>query len=293
MNDFGRRCRLRKTAFFALISAALSCPLPAGPPATPVANEGKLTQITSSAATKAEEIVRIAAAGTMEEVNARVGDSVTKGQPLAHTELYSTKMNLDTAKANFEANGTLYQNLEEYKAATIQREQAEEAVRQSRNRSTILQLELAKAQEEAAKGQYQAQLDAKVVQKIQLDYWQGEYQRRIVTSSLDGTVTEVLVKPGVGVNYATHVFTVRKEGYHSILVTAPAALADSAAQMSSLKVRAPGGGSLIDATVDSVSDDPSAPGKNKILKLFIPDSDIPTPGGSTPDGMKFDVFIPN
>lgn len=291
MNISYRVGHLRKAALFPMLCGILSSLLLVGMPMSSFAKDGKETWITSGGATAAEEIVRIGAPGTIEEVFVQVGDAVSKGQRLAHTELYSTKLNLDIAKANLEANGTVYQNLKQYVSASIQREQAENAAAQNKNKTTTYQLEYAQAQEEMAKGQYEAQLDTKKVQKIQLDYWESEYKRRIVCSPMDGTISQVLVKPGVGVNYATHVFTIRKEGYYSVLVTVPTALAGTAAQMHSLMIQGPNGG-LINAVVDSVTDDPSAPGKNKIFKLLVPGNEIPVTNGAKPDGMKFDVLIP-
>jgi len=297
MNSYLRFARLGKIALLALIcpvlNSAVAGDAPASGPTPATPKDAKPSQVTSTGAVLAEETIRIEAPGTMDEILVKAGDSVKKGQMLAHTDLYSTKQSLDIARSNFEAKGNPDQALAQYQACTIQREQAEDAVRQSHTKSNTEQLALATALEQAAKGQYEAQMDNKAVQKIQLDYWIDEYARRIVVSPLDGVVSEVLVKPGAGVNYATPICTVRKAGYYSVLVTIPAAAAETASQMGCLMVLAPGGKTITRADIDTITDDPAAPGKNKIVKLLIGKDDLPAIDQARPEGLKFDVFVPN
>ena len=273
------------------IANVFSLPIAHGATAL-VGNDGKFKQVTSSAATIAEEVVRMAAQGTIEEVFVQVGELVKKGQPLAHTDLYSTRLNLSIARTNYEATGTVDSNLNQFKQGELQHQHADDLYRQNKNKTTSYQLEGAALQEGVWGGQYQAHLESKNTQKIQLDYWEDEYRRRIVVAPFEGIITEVLAKPGVGVNFGTHVFTIRKKGYYAISVTAPASLADSAAKIGNLMVQGPGGGPPIQALVNSVNDDLTAPGKNKILKLLINGNDIPLKKDANPAGMKFEVFIP-
>jgi len=60
-----------------------------------------------------------------------------------------------------------------------------------------------------------------------------------------------------------------------------------------LLVRSPNGRAMIRAVVDSMIDDPAAPGERKIAKLLINEADLPSIPGQKTEGVKFDVFVPN
>jgi len=280
----------REAAICALICAGV-LPLRAGTQIPAIAKEDGIVRIQSGSASLVVEIVRAASQGTVVEVPVKVGDIVTKGECLGHTELYSTKLNLDMAQANFDAKGSVDQAQAQYDANIVLRKEAEQGLRQGK--VTRADLDWAMDQEKMTEAQYHQQLDSKTMQKIQLDYWKDEFERRFFRAPVDGTISEVFIKLGTGVSYATQLFTIRNDSEYSVPVTVSAALADTATRTGSVMVLAPNGKTLIRAVVNNVTDDPSAPGVKKVLQLLVQKDDVPVTTGTKPDGLKFDVFIPH
>jgi len=250
-----------------------------------------LLRFESGAAARVVEKVRASRPGVVIEVYAKVGDTVKKGQVLGHTELDTVRMSRDIAQVTMEAQGNVDEKFWQQKAWTVQREEAEEAVKRRQVPKT--RLEWATSMEKMYEAQYRTQLEIEDIQKIQYEYFNEEYEARFFRSPVEGVVSELLVAPGQGVNFATHVATVKNEKQFSVPVTLPASLADSAMRAGTLLVRSPNGRAMIRAVVDSMIDDPSAPGERKIAKLLINEADLPSVPGQKTDGVKFDVFVPN
>lgn len=280
---------------FGILTAAFAVGLlfagkaPAEAPILPTADA--LLRFESGAAARVVEKVRASRPGTVIEVYAKVGETVKKGQVLGHTELDAVQMSKDMAQANLEAQGNVDEKFWQHKAWTIQREEAEEAVK--RRQVPKSRLEWATSMEKMFEAQYRTQLEAEDLQKIQYEFYTQEYDARFFRSPVEGVVSEVLVAPGQGVNFATHVATVKNEAQFSVPVTLPVSLADSAMRAGTLLVRSPNGRAMIRAVVDSMIDDPSAPGERKIAKLLIKEADLPSIPGQKTEGVKFDVFVPN
>jgi biotin carboxyl carrier protein len=250
-----------------------------------------LLRFESGAAARVIEKVRANRPGTVIEVFAKVGDTVKKGQVLGHTELDAVKMSKDMAQATMEAQGNVDEKFWQQKAWTIQREEAEEAVK--RRQVPKSRLEWATSMEKMYEAMYRAQLEAEDLQKIQYEFYTQEYDARFFRAPVEGVVSEFLVAPGQGVNFATHVATVKNDAQLSVPVTLPVSLADSAMRAGTLLVRSPNGRAMIRAVVDSMVDDPAAPGERKIAKLLINEADLPSIPGQKTEGVKFDVFVPN
>lgn len=250
-----------------------------------------LLRFESGAAARVVEKVRASRPGTVIELYAKVGDTVKKGQVLGHTELDAVKMSRDIAKATMEAQGNVDEKFWQQKAWTIQREEAEEAVKKRQVPKT--RLEWAISMEKMYEAIYRGQLEAEDIQKIQYEYFTQEYEARFFRSPVEGVVSEMPVAPGQGVNFATHVATVKNDAQFSVPVTLPVSLADSAMRAGTLLVRSPNGRAMIRAVVDSMIDDPAAPGERKIAKLLINEADLPSIPGQKTEGVKFDVFVPN
>lgn len=250
-----------------------------------------LLRFESGAAARVIEKVRASRPGTVIEVSVKVGDTVKKGQLLGHTELDAVKMSKDVAQANLEAQGNVDEKFWQHKAWTIQREEAEEAVKKRQVPKS--RLEWATSMEKMYEAMYRTQLEAEDLQKLQYEFYTQEYDARFFRAPVEGVVSEVLVTPGQGVNFATHVATVKNEAQFSVPVTLPVSLADSAMRAGTLLVRSPNGRAMIRAVVDSMIDDPSAPGERKIAKLLINEADLPSIPGQKTEGVKFDVFVPN
>jgi len=250
-----------------------------------------LLQVQSAPAVSVAEKVRANRPGTVVELFVKVGDTVKKGQMLGHTELYSAKLAKDLAEANVDKNTSVEEKFWQLRVWTIQREDTEEAVR--KRQAPKSRLDWALAMEKIQQAQYDGQLQAKETQKRQYEYAVDEYEGRIFRAPVDGVVSEVPVELGKGVNYATHVATIKNDNLLIVPVTLPAALAEASAQVGTILVRTPNGKAMIPAVVDSMTDDPAAPKERKIARLFINKAELSSAPGQKPEGMKFDVFVPN
>lgn len=243
----------------------------------------------SAGASRVDGKVRSNAPGVVVEVLVNVGDTVTKGQILGHTELDDTKRQLDLAQQELD-NKTNIEAMEgQAEAWTITREEIELAVRQRKAEKSRLKWAL--AMEKQFRATYEAQLAAEKIQQIQYDYWKAQYERRYFRAPMDGVVTAVLAEVGKPVGYGTHVFTISNDDTYAIPVTVPAALADTAASHGWLAVRSADGKTVGRALVDSVKDDPGSAGQ-KIIRLLIHAVNSPGAAGNTLMGMKFDVLVP-
>ena len=160
------------------------------------------------------EVIRAKRAGILVALFVKPGDLVTKNQVLGHTELDAARLNLDTARANLEATGTLDQMFWQHQALITTREEMEEAVRKRTAPKSRLKFTI--AMEQAAQGQYQAQLDIEKVQKINFEHCQKEYEARFIHSPIDGVVSEVKVALGQAVAVGAPVFTVSTASHLSV-----------------------------------------------------------------------------
>ncbi len=244
----------------------------------------------SAAASRVVEKVRSTAQGILVENYVKVGDRVSKGQLLGHTELDATKLQLDIARHTMESKANIESARNQAEAWTVAREEAEEGVRRRKVEKT--RLEWAIAMERMYQGNLEAQVDAENLQRIQYEYWKQQYEKRFFRAPIDGVVSEVIVEVGKPVNYATHLFTIRDEESFSIPVTVPAELAAAAVSQKELPVRTRDGKSVSHAQVQSVADDPRNAG-GKILKLLVRAADFPTALRAKLIGMKFDVLLPH
>lgn len=256
-----------------------------------VAQADSLLRVESGPAVHVVEKIRANRPGTVVEIYVKLGDAVKKGQILGHTELAAVKLNKDLAEVSLDTKGGLDEKYWQREAWRIQREETEEAVR--KRQAPKSRLDWATSMEKLFEAQYSAQQDAKKVAKIMCDFHTQEYEERFFRATVDGIVTELPVLLGQAVNYATHVATISNDSLLSVPVTLPVSLAESAERAGTVLVRSPNGRSMIRAVVDSLADDPAAPGERKIARLLINDADVPPPvAGQKADGMKFDVFVP-
>jgi biotin carboxyl carrier protein len=272
----------------ALIAAGLwFSPAQAQHPQGP-ASEGKVI-VESGKATPVTEKVRSAAPGTLVAILVKSGDNVKKGQTLGHTELAATKYQLDLARHALENTAPLAASEGQSDAWRATREETEEAVRKRKVEKS--RLEWAVGMEKFHRSNYEAQLEQKKIQRIQFEYWQEQYEARFLRAPVDGVVTEVLLEPGKTVGYATHVFTVSNEQSYVVPVSVPAKLVRWVLANSMLPIRSTQSREVTRGRVDSISDDPSAPG-NKIIRLLVSETDMPPGARANPAGMTFDVLLP-
>lgn len=250
-----------------------------------------LLRFESGLSARVVEKVRASRPGTVIEIVVKVGDKVKKGQEIGHTELEAIKLNRDLAQATMDAKGNVDEKFWQQRAWTIQREDTEEAVKKRQVPKS--RLDWAISMEKMYQAQYNAQLEAEDIQKLQHDYYAQEYEARFFRAPVEGVVSEILVAPGQGVNFATHVATVKNDSQLAVPVPLPASLAEAAMRAGTLLVRSPNGRAMIRAVVDSMVDDPAAPGERKIAKLLINEADLPSVPGQKTEGVKFDVFVPN
>lgn len=223
------------------------------------------------------------------EIFVKVGDSVKKGQVLGHTELAPTKLQLDLARLTIENNSKIRALEGQADAWTATREEAEEALRKRRvDKSRV---EWATGMEKFFRGNYEAQLEQRKVERIQFEYWKQQYDSRFFRAPTDGLVSEILLDIGKPVTYATHVFTIGNEGSYVIPVSVPAEFASKISHAGSLPIRTSKDRHVSRGLVDSVMDDPKTPGQ-KIIKLRIQESDFPSAISSNLIGQKFDVLLP-
>lgn len=235
------------------------------------------------------EKVRARAPGVLMEVFVKVGDSVKKGQILGHTELSATQYQLDLARLTIENNAKIKALEGQADAWTATREEAEESLRKRRvDKSRV---EWATGMEKFFRGNYEAQLEQKKIERVQFEYWKQQYENRFLRAPTDGMVSEILLEIGKPVNYATHVFTIGNEQSYMIPVTVPAELARKIFSSGSLPIRTSKDKHVSSGLVESIQDDPKTPGK-KIVKLRINESDFPSEISSNLTGRKFDVLLP-
>lgn len=243
----------------------------------------------STAASRSAEKVRSPVQGVMFAVFVKPGDAVRKGQLLGHLELDATKLQLDLAKQAFDSKSDIEAAEGHAEAWRVSREETEEAVR--RRKMEESRLNWAIAMEKRYRGTYEMQLDLEKTQEIQYEYWKSQYEKRFFRAPMDGTVTEVIVDVGKPVAIAAHVFTINNNNSYLLPVTIPAQIAESAVPNKSIPVRSTVGKAVSHAVVDSVTDDPSSPGK-KIVQLLIKADDFPPALRPKLKGMKFDVLMP-
>lgn len=255
-----------------------------------LAQADSLLRVESGLAGHVVEKIRSNRPGTVVEIYVKVGDTVKKGQILGHMELAGAKLNKELAEVSLDSKGALNTAYWQLEAWKITREETEDTVK--KRQAPKSRLDWALSMEKFFDAQYTTQQEAKKVAKIMLDYHAQEYEERFFRATVDGIVTELPVVLGQGVNFATHVATISNDTQLSVPVTMPASLAESAMRAGTVLVRSPNGRSMIRAIVDSLVDDPAAPGERKIVRLLINDADIPTVAGQKTDGMKFDVFVP-
>jgi multidrug resistance efflux pump len=245
--------------------------------------------VESGEATAVTEKVRAAAPGTLVAILVKPGETVKKDQILGHTELAATKYQLDLARHALENIAPLTAAEGQAEAWTATRVETEEAVR--RRKVEKIRLDWAAGMEKFHRGNHEAQLEQKKLQRIQYEYWLEQYEARFLRAPVDGVVTEVLLETGKTVAYATHVFTVSNEESYMIPVSVPAKLVRWVMANSMLPIRSTHSRLVTRGRVDSIIDDPSSPG-GKIVRLLVSESDLPRGPDSNPSGMTFDVLLP-
>lgn len=245
--------------------------------------------VESGAAARVSEKVRAGAAGVIVEISVSVGDKVKKGQVLGHTELPATKYQLDLARQALEDNTSLNAAQGHAQAWAATRAETEEAVRKRKVEKP--RLDWATGMEQFHSGQYDAQVERKKVQRIQYEYWQEQYEARFFRAPVDGVVTEILHDLGKSVPVATHVFTISDSNSYLVPVTVPEEYAASAATNSTFPIRVSNGRHVSRGIINSIADDPKAPGK-KIITLLVNEKDFPKPASGDLSGSKFDVLLP-
>ncbi len=275
-------------AMFAIVLSVLSLS-PVSGQTTNRPRSGGTALYESGAASGIVEKVRSGSQGVIAELLVKSGDAVKKGQILAHTELDSTKYQLDLAQHTFESKASVDAARDQAEAWTATRAETELGVRQHKVDRT--HLDWALAMEKMYRAVYDQQLELKDSQQIQYAYWKDQYEKRFFRAPVDGVISDVLVDIGKPVNTGTHAFTIRNDGGYTLPVPAPALLADAAATQGSVPVRAADGKTVTRATVDGVTDDPLKTGW-KIIRLLIQTSDFPASIRAKLNGMKFDVLLP-
>lgn len=245
--------------------------------------------VESGEAAPVTEKVRAAAPGTLVAVLVKAGDAVKKAQVLGHTELAATKFQLDLARHALENTAAVAAAEGHAEAWTATREETEEAVR--RRMVEENRLDWARGMEKFHRGNHEAQLEQKKQQRIQYEYWQEQYEARFMRAPVAGVVTQVLLETGRTVSYATHVFTVSNRESYVIPVSVPAEWVRRVLANSILPIRSTHSRLVTRGRVDSITDDPSAPGK-KIIRLHVSEADLPPGPESDPTGMTFDVLLP-
>ena len=245
--------------------------------------------VESGAAARVEEKVRLGAPGTLVAMFVQVGDSVRKGQLLGHTELEATKLQLDLARHALENLAPLKAAEGQAEAATATRIETEEDVRKRKAAET--RLDWAVAMEKFHRSNYEARVEQKKLERIQFDYWTRQYEARFVRAPLDGVVTQVTAEIGRPLGHSAHVLTIGNDECYTIPVSLPAELAGNVTQATRLPVRSTANGHVVRGVVNTVTDDPSSPGK-KLIRLLLKLDDFPPQIASNLTGMKFDVLFP-
>ncbi len=250
---------------------------------------GEKVIVESGAAARVEEKVRLNAPGTLVAMFVQVGDSVKKGQLLGHTELEATKYQLDLARHALENLAPLKSAEGQAEAATATRIETEEAVRKRVAAET--RLDWAVGMEKFHRSNYEARVEQKKLERIQFDYWTRQYEARFLRAPLDGVVTQVTAEIGRPLGHAAHVLTIGNNECYMIPVSLPAELAGNVDKSTRLPVRSTTNGHVARGVVNTVSDDPSSPGR-KLIRLLVDMNDFPPQMASNLTGMKFDVLFP-
>ncbi len=245
--------------------------------------------VESGQASQVAEKIRAESPGTMMALFVKVGDPVKKGQLLGHTDLAATKLQYDLAKQAYENSANLDGMLGQADAWTATREETEAAVRKREVSKT--RLDWATGMEKFFRSSYDAQLEQKKIQKIQYDHWKDQYESRFFRAPADGYVSEVLVEIGKQVTLGMHVFTVENKKSYVVPVSVAAEIAGAVVPNETLPIRVAKGKHVTRGMVDSVKDDPSAPGR-KIIRLLVDESDIPYENTRENSELKFDVLLP-
>jgi multidrug efflux pump subunit AcrA (membrane-fusion protein) len=266
-----------------------ACPVAATAQAANPAPRGEMVLLESAAASRVVEKVRSGVPGVVVEVCVKVGDTVAKGQELGHTELDATKLQLDLAKHAMDAKANVEAAHGQAEAWTVTREETAEAVHQ--RKADKSRLKWALAMEKMYRGTYEMQLDAEAAQLIQYEYWKQQYEMRFFRAPVSGVVSEVLAEVGKPVSFASHLFTISNDNSYVVPVTVPAALAKAGVPQDRLAVRLADGGTVSQAAVESVMDNPLAPG-GKIINLRVHALDFPVATRANLMGMKFEVLLP-
>ena len=257
-------------------------------PAFSDSKSGDKVIIKSAGASRASEKVRAGAAGVIVEMSVRVGDEVKKGQLLGHTELAPTKYQLDLARQALEDNTSLNAAEGQAEASEATRAETEEAVR--RRQLEKPRLDWAIGMEQFHRGNHEAQLEKKKIQRIQYEYWKQQYDKRFVRAPADGVVTEIVHDIGKSVQVAAHVFTISNSRTYLVPLSVPAGLAAGVTPGSSLLIRPSTGRHVSRGLVDSIVEDPKTP-DSKIITLLVNEKDFPTAAGSWMEGSTFDVLL--
>lgn len=273
----------------AIVAFGFSWPYPAHAQSSYDTNTAETLLCKSTATSRSAEKVRSPAQGVMFAVFVKPGDAVKKGQLLGHLELDATKLQLNLAKQAMESKSNVEAAEGHAEAWKATREEIEEEVR--RRKTEEIRLSWAIAMEKMYRGTYETQLDAEETQKIQYEHWKDQYEKRFFHAPMDGIVTEVIIDVGKPVAMASHVFTISNNNSYVLPVTVPEQLANAAQPNQSIPVRSAVEKTVSQAVVDSVVDDPSAPGK-KIVKLLIKADDFPAAVRPKLKGMQFDVLLP-
>lgn len=245
--------------------------------------------VESGQASQVAEKIRAESPGTLMALFVKVGDPVKKGQLLGHTELAATKLQYDLAKQAYENSANLDGMLGQADAWTATREETEAAVRKREASKT--RLDWATGMEKFFRSSYDAQLEQKKVQKIQYDHWKEQYESRFFRAPADGYVTEVLVEIGKQVTLGMHVFTVENKKTYMVPVSVAADVADGIVPNETLPIRVAKGKHVTRGLVDSVKDDPGAPGR-KIIRLLVDEMDVPYENTKENSELRFDVLLP-
>lgn len=283
--------RISGIRFIICTVTAFACVFPGIGDAQSVYQRNALEKVIveSGATSQVIEKVRALAPGVLMEVFVKVGDAVKKGQILGHTELAPTKLQLDLARLTIENSSKIKALEGQADAWTATREEAEESLRKRRvDKSRV---EWATGMEKFFRGNYEAQLEQKKIERIQFEYWKQQYENRFFRAPTDGLVAEVLLEIGKPVSYATHVFTISDEQSYLIPVSVPAEFISEISASGRLPIRTTDAGYVTNGVVDSIVDDPKTPGK-KIVKLRIHESDFPSDISSNLTGRKFDILLP-
>lgn len=253
-----------------------------------IRSDGKVI-IESGEATLVTEKVRASAPGTLVAIMVKVGDTVKKGRILGHTELTAAKYQLDLAKYALENTATLKAaegQADAWQATRIETEQAarKRIVEKSR-------IDWAIGMEKFYRGNFEAQIENKKIQRVHYKYWQEQYEARFLRAPVDGVVSSILLEPGDKIDYATHVFTISNEHCYLVPISVPAKLIQRILANSILSIRSTQSLEVTRGKVDSIIDDPASPDK-KIVRLLVRKVDMPPGANPTASGATFDVLLP-